>query len=276
MKKKTHEQYESELWFKESLYWPVEQYKGSNIKILHECLCGNIWYARPCDILRGMGCKNCYTMSMSTTKNVYLKQLPEDYELLGEYTKITEHALHKHTLCGHEWLITPKSINQGTRCPNCYNISRTKTDYLSRIPEGYEVLESYIKSGTPIKHKHIVCGHEWLVAPDNFIQGTRCPACAVSGFKPNLMGYLYFVELIYNGEIYFKIGITNNSDIRKRFGKDWVTFNMRLLWLKEYVIGKHARDTEQRILREYSSFAVNENILKSGNTEILSVFIGEP
>lgn len=276
MKKKTHEQYELDLWEKESLYWPVEKYKGSGIKILHECLCGNIWYARPSDILGGLGCKNCYTMSMCKTKDIYIKELPEGYKLIGEYVKFSEHALHEHTLCGHKWLVTPKSISQGNRCPNCYKISRIKTNYLSQVPEGYEILEPYINSGTAIKHKHTICGHEWLAIPDNIIRGTRCPACAVSGFKNHITAYLYFVELIHNGEIYFKVGITNNNDIRKRFGKDWNIFNMRLLWVKEYALGKHAKEAEQRILKEYNNFTVNENILKSGNTEILSVFIKEP
>jgi len=31
---------------------------------------------------------------------------------------------------------------------------------------------------TLIKHK--ICGHEWLITPDNFLRGRRCPVCAKS------------------------------------------------------------------------------------------------
>ena len=41
----------------------------------------------------------------------------------------------------------------------------------------YEVCGEYINNKTPILMRHCICGKEYLVRPDNFLKGTRCPNC---------------------------------------------------------------------------------------------------
>lgn len=47
----------------------------------------------------------------------------------------------------------------------------------------YEVLGEYQYSTTPILMRHKICGHEWRVRPNNFLRGTKCPACHIHSRK---------------------------------------------------------------------------------------------
>lgn len=272
----THEQYEMQLWEKEVEYWPVEQYKGSTTKINHECICGNIWKIEHYRLLRGSKCMVCNNTGTKTDKK-YISELPEGYTTLEPYINSRTSILHKHLVCGHEWTVTPTNIQQGTRCPNCSsNVFKGTDKYKSELPQNILLLEEYKGSAIPIRHKHTLCGHEWDASPNNILKGTRCPICCDRGFNPLAGGYLYFVEFTNDGEIYFKVGITNSINLKDRFEKDWDTFNMRELWKKHYPIGQDARNKEKEILQTYNEFKFNTGVLKSGNTETLTVFIGEP
>jgi len=272
----THEQYEMQLWDKEVEYWPVELYKGSTTKIAHECLCGNIWSIEPYRILRGSKCIVCSNTGTKTNKK-YISELPEGYITLEPYINSRTPIMHKHLLCEHEWKVTPTNMQQGNRCPKCSsNVFKGTDKYKSELPETILLLEDYKGSATPIKHRHVVCGHEWDASPNNILKGTGCPICCGKGFNPLAAGYLYFVEFTNDNEVYFKVGITNNINLKDRFEKDWSTFNMREVWKKYYQIGQDARNKEKEILQTYSEFKFNTRVLKSGNTETLTVFVGEP
>lgn len=52
-----------------------------------------------------------------------------------------------------------------------------KQDVYDLVGDEYSVLGTYKNNKTKIKMKHNVCGHEWGVMPNNFLRGTRCPAC---------------------------------------------------------------------------------------------------
>ncbi|MDB1562972.1 hypothetical protein PGA94_09315 [Pediococcus pentosaceus] len=59
----------------------------------------------------------------------------------------------------------------------------TKEEFINREPDllsgEYEFVGEYINKRTKTLFKHIPCGYEWMVAPGNFYQGSRCPRCAV-------------------------------------------------------------------------------------------------
>jgi hypothetical protein len=43
----------------------------------------------------------------------------------------------------------------------------------------YEVVGEYRGANIPILMRHVACGHEWEVTPNNFVNGhTRCPVCS--------------------------------------------------------------------------------------------------
>ena len=59
-KKKTHEEYISEVQKKNPNVEVVEEYRGKKEKILHRCkVCGHQWSVYPGSILQGYGCPKC-------------------------------------------------------------------------------------------------------------------------------------------------------------------------------------------------------------------------
>ncbi len=71
-------------------------------------------------------------------------------------------------------------------------------DVFKSIGNEYEVLGYYIKSNTKILFKHILCGNEFLMRPNDFLNGQRCPKCS----RPN-----YYRDTIqYKREVFDLVG----------------------------------------------------------------------
>ena len=120
-------------------------------------------------------------MSKKKTNEEYVLELSvkrPEYIAREEYVTASIKIIHKHLVCGHEWLITPNKILSGRGCPRCSNGRKTTEEYKQQIPEAYEPLENYINNYTPILHRHIACGHEWLAYPNSILKGSGCPNCA--------------------------------------------------------------------------------------------------
>ena len=45
------------------------------------------------------------------------------------------------------------------------------------VDNEYTVLDKYVNSSTKIRIKHNKCGNVYLVTPNKFLQGRRCPKC---------------------------------------------------------------------------------------------------
>ena len=194
------------------------------------------------------------------THEEYQEQLLNtEYVATGIYQTAHKHILHKHLICGHEWATKPNSILSGSRCPNCYKLSQTKTyeQYKKELlSTEYEALEPYINDRTKILHKHTICGFKWNVRPNDILNGHGCSSCA--NINSKFIYYIYFPKL----DLY-KIGVTNNIDVRIRsFGH-----KANLLFAQEYETGSQAYNVEQKILKWLAPKLVNTGLLKSGNTE---------
>ncbi|ABY42421.1 hypothetical protein [Bacillus mycoides] len=59
----------------------------------------------------------------------------------------------------------------------------------------YLVLDRYQNNKKSIKLRHILCGNEWLVAPNNFLKGTRCPVCRL---KNRTKSHEEFLNQVYH------------------------------------------------------------------------------
>ena len=128
-------------------------------------------------------------------------------------------------------------------------------------------IETYLGSNIPIKH---LCanGHTWRIKPSHVLDGKGCPACCKPGFDPNIPAILYYVKIIKDNEIYYKIDITNRTVVQ-RFKLET---DKKILILNEiqYKLGSLARATEAEILTKFKHKRVNiSGFLKShGNTEL--------
>ena len=213
-KKKTHEEYENELFLKEVDIWPLESYKGANIAILHECICGNIYKSNPSGVLRAKHCVKCANTAKRKTVEAYKTQIPSDIEFIHD---------------------------------------------------------KYINTDTIMLHKHIICGTEWMVKPNDILSGKGCPSCSKKGFKYSKEAFVYHISFTEdNKTIYYKVGITNNSNLRTRFNCDWDNYNIELIWMKKVSDGFRAKAIESHLLTKYKYNLINTGLLKNGNTETLN------
>ena len=85
---------------------------------------------------------------------------------------------------GHCFNMPWNSIQQGRRCPICFgNHKKTNEQFILEINEAgkseYILLSEYVNDAKHVKLKHIKCGYEYSVTPSHFLQGKRCPKCAI-------------------------------------------------------------------------------------------------
>lgn len=104
--------------------------------------------------------------------------------------------------------------------------------------------------------------------PASHIQGHGCPSCASHGFDPSKPGVLYYLKITTDdGQILYKIGITNNS-VNERFSLKELS-KIEIIKQKLYEKGQDAYDMEQKLLKRYKHYQyIGPKILECGNTEL--------
>lgn len=116
--RKTHEQYEQQLFEKEIDCFPLEKYITSQTPILHECLVGHQWSAKPNNILNGTRCPLCVNNNIKKTTEQYKAEVPS-YKVLEEYLGKGIPILHECPK-GHQWKVRPNDLlRKNAGCPSC-------------------------------------------------------------------------------------------------------------------------------------------------------------
>lgn len=124
-----------------------------------------------------------------------------------------------HLKCGNVFTARFKELRRSYikshgGCPKCANKRRAaflspKLDMdnfkekIQDFPgsEEFEILSTeYIDNKTKILFKHKVCGNDFLMRPNDFQQGYRCPHCSRTVSKKEMDMYEYIKE-IYPGEV---------------------------------------------------------------------------
>lgn len=177
----------------------LEKYINSKEKI--SCLhttCGNHWKVSPNNFLsKNSRCPKCRYEKMAKRNTKTNEEFVEEVDRVsnGEYTPLDKYTngLQKikmrHNVCGAIWSVRPITFtSQGQRCPLCTSEKTAKRfrkstlEYRSEVEDltdgEYEVLDKYGNNNKiKIKHRHVVCGHEYYVRPHDFLAGNRCPFC---------------------------------------------------------------------------------------------------
>lgn len=108
-------------------------------------------------------------------------------EAVEQYVNAKTKIMHHCLIHDVYWMATPDSVLQGNGCPKCKSNAitskKTKTheEYvktLNTINPMIIPLRRYINSKTPILHKCLKCGYEWLVSPGNLLNHKGCPSCS--------------------------------------------------------------------------------------------------
>ena len=155
-------------------------------------VCNNIQEVTPSKVLTGRRCPFCYGNQTKEQKTweQELKELGNnEYVSLEPYVNNRTKILIKHTICNHEWKISPSNFIKGHRCPKCStertakSLSLSHEEFLKKLqllnePE-YILIDKYIKNSKKVKFKHLKCNNVFSTLPNNFIKGNRCPYCKV-------------------------------------------------------------------------------------------------
>ncbi len=188
--KKNNDQFIDELYKKQPNIIVLEQYHGYNKPIKVKCtVCGNVWTAKPSNLLNYRGCKKCGIKQAAKTKTRSkewfldkLKQSNPDIQLVGEYNNLETKTDVKCKKCGHIWPVEPGCLirKNKTGCPKCAGNIKTHEDFIKEIetinPE-IEILGKYSNGKKGIKVRCKKCNHVWSPVPGSLLAGRGCPKC---------------------------------------------------------------------------------------------------
>jgi hypothetical protein len=125
-RRKTHDQFASELLEKHEGVEAVGVYVNAKTKIKFRCAKGHEWNATPDSVLAGSGCGVC-AGNIKRSHDSYLDALKaknKDILPIDEYADALTPIRHRCAV-GHEWTATPANILFRTSCPHC---AETTTD----------------------------------------------------------------------------------------------------------------------------------------------------
>lgn len=146
----------------------------------------------------------------------------------------------------------------------------THQEYLRKLEEkGIENMPIEEYAGrVSILHK-CINDHTWLALPTNILNGSGCPSCAVKLFNPTKQATLYYIKILSQLGIFYKVGITNRT-VSKRFSQE-EDLEIIVLYEEVFDSGYEAKELESSILKEFKHKRLKNSVgvLKGGgNTEL--------
>jgi hypothetical protein len=146
--------------------------------------------------------------------------LSDEYTVIGQYVTSQTPILMLHETCKTTYFVKPNNvISNRTRCPNCFpsfskrkkNTEIFKIQVEKKYPgHEYTVCGEYKGNHTKLYMLHNACGNRYLVTPNKFLQGRRCPKCFGTPKKTHEQ---YASELIAKyGEMYTLLSEYKGTD----------------------------------------------------------------
>lgn len=193
---------------------------------------GNRYEVKPTNFLRGSRCPKC-SKDRGDKKNTKSNGdwVKEVYELVGdEFTFLEEYkgthkpikAVHNKEDCQHVFKIAPKDFAKHRKCPECSRKAKMKTnrEFLEQVEslvgDEYTFTEEYNGDNKKISVIHNVCGYEYSITPNNFINGTRCANCRRSKGELDIMKVLGSLGVDFEEQKTFP-GLVNIKPLRYDF-----------------------------------------------------------
>lgn len=213
---KSHDEYVSELFIKNPTVEVIEEYVDNKTKIMHHCLLHDVyWKTLPSNALKGCGCYKCLSERIAYKNSKTHEQYVEELHLINpnavaleQYIDMKTPILHECKVHNMKWVTSPCSTLQGCGCPKCRSekiSSKTRKTHEQYVEDlkianpSVIVLEHYIDVHTPILHKCLVDGNEWLAMPMNLLYGYGCPQCRESSGERQVRQWMenHNIEYIY-------------------------------------------------------------------------------
>lgn len=229
-KRKTHEEFLSEINSVNSNIKILGLYKSANEKILCNCkICGHEWLATPHNLLHGKGCKKCSDKANAILRNKTHEQFVREMELInpnidiiGTYIGAKTKVLVKCKIDNCEWYTYPTSLLQGVGCPECKKYTLSKLNCKShdqfikevrQVNKDIEIISRYCNCAIKIKCRCKLCKHEWYTLPSSPISGVGCPNCRKSKGEEKIEKFLISNNIKYIPQYKFDdlIGVGNRQ-----------------------------------------------------------------
>lgn len=263
---------------------------NTNTKVKLFCQhCKEYFLIKPSKVFIGQGCPHCRAERISMTKQwtttkfkeEVLRILGPDYEVLSEYHGQSSTVTLKHLSCGTIFSTKASNIiNKHRGCPKCTKahvkhsgFKYSQQEFEDKVREAgngeYISLQPYINTKTKLLFKHLKCGSLFLMSPDKFFLGERCPYCQHSRGEDRI-----YTSLIKNPD-YTVIPQYSFSDLhscksnKSKLRFDFAVFkNSKLMCLIEYDGEQHFRPVafsgnQKKAIQNFKS--AKENDLRKTN-----------
>lgn len=186
--KKTHEQYVSEVYAKYGdEYEVISRYTSSKarIKLRHKVCGAELDRVAQNVTLKGVQCPCLKKKPTKWTKEAFLSVMPEEFELLSEYTSAKDKATFKHIRCGRVWETMPYLIIKGYGCKPCamksFNSTHKEIVFREKLKKRngkFTLVGLYENAHAKTDFKCKDCGGEFVSTPDKVINSRiSCPLC---------------------------------------------------------------------------------------------------
>ena len=201
IKKKTHEEFASQMQNVNPNIKINSLYKACNQKVKCQCLiCGYEWEATPNNLLQNKGCKQCHFDNLANARKKphsefinELKNINPNIHVLETYKNNRVKIKCNCLLHNEVFYTTPSHLLKGqTRCRECINVKnkikiqkQTKTHdifikELRQLNKSIVALNKYINSKTLITVQCTKCHAIWETTPDYLLVH---PFCKCNGKK---------------------------------------------------------------------------------------------
>lgn len=216
--RRTSEMFLSEIYDKYgSEYTVLSEYKKAHEKVLvrHE-KCGCEWEIEANSLLRKARCPMCnggVSFSESEFKRRLFKKYGDGYILIDRYTNARKKVTFLCNKCRYCFNMTPDNILRGHGCPRCFRsriserYSKSDKDFKNEVKNlvgnEYIFLDKYSTGRKKMRCKHVRCGNVYMVTPNNFLSGKRCPFCKSSRGEAEVRMYLLEKGVFFEEQVRF-------------------------------------------------------------------------
>ena len=253
--------------FKKVGYILISPYTTAKATLQVQCNFGHIYETSYDKFCHGIKCRHCSRKTLITQESAEKLFAQHGYTLVDTYTRNNKKM---NVICpsGHRVKIDYSHFERGHRCKACKRDHFYDLALNSFTEHGYTLLSKNYKTAlTPLD---FVCphGHRGSITWATWRIGHRCRDCAVSGFKNDMPGTLYYLRFETPIGYLYKIGITNRT-VKRRFKSEPIPY--KVIYTETFLLGYLARNRESEILKKYKKHLYQgEPLLISGNFELFT------
>ena len=221
-------------------------------------------------IHQGRGCFQCSGRQKHTIDEVRELFSSRGFKLLSDNYINANSPLSYICDKGHQTKIRFNNLQQGQGCSECKGLKKHTLEEARELFSSRELtlLSNNYKNSNSVLDYRCSVDHVGKMSYNSLQQGIGCKSCAKYGFSLSKPATLYYLRFQFEGNFYYKIGITNGT-VTKRFQKDKTPY----IVIKETVfkLGKDAYGKEQAILKKFSQWRYKGHpFLIDGNTELFT------